>query len=183
MVMRHMFHFDGVSKIDAVAKGNEHFLGFMAKPKELMFKGNQVNMIGFLSNSQKKRMADTGLPKVEDIIRKIVNKYLVNAEFFREVPWNKNVYTASKTISDSIKINLSTGQMSSSFKITDIGLTENEKQLMFSKTGAELYNKQYELNKDKNYFSPINENINEMEMLAGITDEILEGMDEAQYNF
>ena len=61
------------------------------------------------------------------------------------------------TTYDDKKIGSITPQNIGSFKITDIGLTETEKQLMFSKTGAELYNKQYELNKDKNYFSPINE--------------------------
>ena len=181
--MRHVFHFNGVSKIEEVVNGNENFLGFMKKPKELIIKGNQANMVGFMSEHQKKKMMDTGLPKSEDIIRKTVNKYLIGADFFNLVPWKSNLYKVSKVISDSIKIDLNTKKVSSSFKVSDIAITEKEKELMFSQSGGELYNKKYTSVREDKYFSPINENIIEAEIINGVTEEILVAMDGALIDF
>lgn len=181
--MRHIFHFNGVSKIDEVVSGNENFLGFMKSPKELIIKGNQANMIGFMSEHQKQKMMNTGLPKAESIIKKTIHDYLIGADFFNVVPWGKNVYQASKMISDAIKIDLSKKTISSTFNIANISLTEKEKELMFSQSGGELYNKQYENARKDNYFSPINENVREAEIINGITEEILDAMDDALIDF
>lgn len=181
--MRHIFHFNGVSKIDETINGNENFLGFMANPKELIVKGNQANMIGFMSEHQKKKMIDTGLPRAEDMIKKIVNKYLIGSNFFNIVPWKRNIYQVSKIISDSIKIDLNTKKVSSSFKISDIAITEKEKELMFSQSGGELYNKKYIAAREDKYFSPINENIVEAEIINGITGEVIETMGDALIDF